>query len=136
MTLSTERYAETEKVNEKNLHAGSGHQIELGSDLQVSLTSLPGHVNGVRISKIISNSISLCIGSKRIKQANLIFPNQYFLFLYIIVALKKSQFQAGYEVDPSPVTSTEEHRGRVIKTMDCGMSLTGSESWCHPLSAW
>lgn len=118
--LSTEPYTETEEVNEKNLQARSGHQIELGSDLQVSLTSLPGHVNRVRISKIISNSISLCIGSKRIKQANLIFPNQYFLSLYIIVALKKSQFQAGYEVDPSPVISTEEHRGRVIKTWIVG----------------
>lgn len=95
MTLSTEPYAETEEVNEKNLHAGFGHQTDLGSDLQVSLTSLPGHVNRVRISKIISNSISLCIGSKRIKQANLIFPNQYFLFLYIIVALKNHSFRQG-----------------------------------------
>lgn len=78
------------KKNEKNLHARSGHQIEVGRDLQVNLTSLAGYAKSVRISKIISNSISLCIHSKRIKHSNRILPNQYFLFLYLIVALEFS----------------------------------------------
>lgn len=61
---------------------------EFERNLQVSLTSLAGCVKSVRISKIISNSISFCLGSKRIKHSNLIFPNQYFLFLYTLMALE------------------------------------------------